>query len=83
MVSILSKEFQFYLRNQRRLVKKFNGRVLVIKDKKVIGNYGTETEAIQETQKQGHKLGTFLVQKCEPGPDSYTQVLRSRASAIV
>lgn len=73
----LEKEFKYYLKNQRELVRKYNGKVLVIKNCRVIGVYDTELEAINETSKK-EKAGTFLVQKCEPGIDSYSQTYHSR-----
>ncbi|HAK93984.1 MAG TPA: hypothetical protein DCM87_02970 [Planctomycetes bacterium] len=80
MESDLKPEFEFYLANQKDLVKKYRGRFVVIKDCKVIGDYASELDAVQETVKKGHALGTFLVQKCAPGQDSYTQVFHSRAA---
>ena len=73
----LEKEFKFYLDNQDELVKKYNGKVLVIKDQTIIGSYDTDWEALKETQKI-HKIGTFLVHKCGPGEDNYTQTYHSR-----
>lgn len=75
----LEKEFKYYLDNQDKLVEKYSGKVLVIKNYHVIGVYDTEPEAIEKTSKK-EELGTFLVQKCEPGTDSYTQMYNSRAS---
>ena len=46
-------------------------------DYMVIGAYDSEFEAIQKTSEQ-YELGTFLVQKCEPGSESYTQSYNSR-----
>jgi hypothetical protein len=43
----------------------------------VLGAFDTELEAIKETTKK-HPLGTFLVQKCEAGKESYTQQYHSR-----
>ena len=73
----LENEFNYYLANQDKLIKKYKGRVLVIKNNKVIGVYDSELEAINETTKK-EELGTFLVQKCEPGTESYTQTYHSR-----
>ncbi len=75
----LEKEFKYYLDNQNELVKKFNGKFIVIKDQEVLGAYNSEIEAIETTSKQ-HQLGTFLVQKCEPGSESYTQTYHSRVA---
>jgi len=75
----LKKEFEYYLKNQEEFVKKYNGRFLVIIDSQVIGDYESELEAINETLKT-HEAGTFLVQKCEPGSESYSQTFHSRVS---
>lgn len=75
----LEKEFKYYLEHQDELVKKYKGKYIVIKNCEVIGSYDNEIEAITETSKD-HKLGTFLVQKCEPGSESYTQTYHSRVA---
>lgn len=74
----LEKEFKYYLDNQDKLVKKYKGKVIVIKNKKVIGVYDSEAEAVQETSKN-EPLGTFLVQKCTPGEADYTVTLHSNS----
>ena len=73
MASELEKEFQYYKDHQDELVEKYNGKVIVIKDCKVIGTFESEIEAVVETIKE-HELGTFLVQKCEPGNENYTYI---------
>jgi outer membrane lipoprotein-sorting protein len=78
MTEQLKKEFQYYLEHQNELVKQYNGKFIVIKDNKVIGVYDSELEAVTKTSQQ-QELGTFLVQKCEPGTSSYTQTYHSRA----
>lgn len=77
MSSPLKDEFQYYLNHQDELVEKYNGRYIVIKDGEVLGNYGSELDAVMETQKM-HKLGTFLVQFVSPGSKAYTQTFHSR-----
>jgi len=81
MISTLEKEFKYYIENQDELVKQYNGKFIVIHNLKVIGSYDSELDAIQKTSKK-HKLGTFLVQKCEPGHDSYTQTYHSRVAFV-
>ena len=81
MTDLLEKEFKYYIKNQKALVKKYNGKFIVIKNEKVIGSYDDELTAIRETSKT-EKLGTFLVQKCEPGSESYTQTYNSRVAFI-
>lgn len=77
----LEKEFEYYLDNQNELVKKYNGKFIVIKNQKVIGDYNTELEAIKKTS-QKEKLGTFLIQKCEAGTEHYNQIYHSRITFV-
>lgn len=77
--SPLKKEFDWYLQNQQRLVADHNGRFVVIKNGEVIGVYDDQATAISETQKH-HSLGSFLVQKVEPGTSAYTQTFHSRVA---
>ena len=73
----LKKEFDFYVQNQKELVKKYNGKFIVIKNQKVIEVYDSEAEAYQKAQEK-NDLGTFLIQKCSSGEESYTQTFHSR-----
>jgi formyltetrahydrofolate synthetase len=77
----LRTEFDYYLAHQNELVKKYNGKFIVIKNQAVIGDYESELEAVKKTA-QEHELGTFLVQKCEPGSESYTQMYHSRVTFV-
>lgn len=81
MAGLLEKEFNYYLSNQNELVKQYNGKFIVIKNQKVIGAYSSEVEAIETTSRE-HELGTFLVQKCEPGTESYSQTYHSRVAFV-
>ncbi len=81
MVKALESEFNYYLDHQDELVKRYNGKFLVIKGNKVLGAYDAELEAIEQTSKT-EKLGTFLIQKCEPGEASYTQHYHSRVAFV-
>jgi len=79
MANPLEKEFEYYLKHQDELVKKYNGKYIVIKDNTVVGAYDSDLEAITITSRK-HGLGTFLVQKCEPGTNSYMQTYNSRVT---
>lgn len=74
---MLDKEFNFYINNQDELLKKYNGEYIVIIGEEVIGSFKSQLEAYNETAKE-HKVGTFLIQHCLPGKDSYTQIFHSR-----
>lgn len=64
-------EFQYYLDNQDELVKKYNGRYLVIKGCKVVGDYSDENDAYFDSVEK-HGLGNFLIQYCTSGTEAYT-----------
>ena len=73
----LLPEFEYFKKHQDELVEQYGGKFVVIKDQKVIGAYQSLPDAVFETEKE-HELGTFLVQKCEPGIEAYTQIFHSR-----
>lgn len=73
---MLEKEFQYYLDHQDELVKKYNGKYIVIKGNDVINSYDTKEEAYFESKKS-NDLGTFLIQLCSPGNMDYTQTFHS------
>ena len=79
MMEKLEREFKYYVEHQDELVEKYNGKFIVIKDCNVIAAFDSELEAIEKTAEQ-YELGTFLVQKCEPGSGSYTQTYHSRVA---
>jgi hypothetical protein len=74
--SPLEREFRYYLAHQDELVRQYSGKVLAIKGQKVIGVFDSEAEAVHTTAK-AHELGTFIVQRCEPGRDAYTRTFHS------
>jgi len=73
---MFKKELDYFISNQNKLVKKYYKKTLVIKGEDIIGIYDTPLEAYLETQKN-HELGTFLIQRCEKGPEAYTVTLSS------
>ncbi len=76
---MLEKEFKYYLDHQSDLVKKFKGKFIVIVGEQVIDSFTTEAAAYLEMIKT-REPGTFLIQLCEPGDSSYTEVYHSRVS---
>ena len=74
---MLEKEFKYFLDHQSELVSKYEGKFIVIVGEKVIGAYASEGEAYSNTI-EDHVLGTFLIQKCEEGEESYTEIFHSR-----
>ena len=79
MESALETEFKWYLEHQEELVKKHNGKFIVIKNSKVLGSYDSVRAAVDETSKS-QEMGTFIVQKCTPGDKDYTATFHSRVA---
>lgn len=75
----LKGEFLWYLAHQEELVKGYNGKVLVIRNREVVGSYDTESEALFGA-KALYPLGTFIIQRCSPGETDTTQRFSSRVS---
>ena len=73
----IDHEFQYYLAHQAEFVQQYNGKYIVLYHETVIGVFNSEVEAVNETIKT-QPLGTFLVQKCEPGVE--IQVYHSRVA---
>ncbi|MCY4624338.1 MAG: hypothetical protein OXC99_04960 [Chloroflexi bacterium] len=76
MATALKKELEFYLAHQSEMVQKYNGRVIVIKDCAVLGEYDSYLTADLETQKY-HQEGTYLLQRVSEGEKDYTTVLHT------
>lgn len=79
MEADLKKEFEYYLAHQDEFVRRYNGRVIVIKDGSVLGDYDSELVAVNETKKT-HPVGTFLVQRVSPGTAAYARTYHSRVA---
>ena len=77
---MLEKEFQYYLDNQEYLVKKYNGKVIVIVGEEVIDDYPDKKSAYLASIAK-YKPGTFLIMLCSPGDNNYTIHRRSRIVA--
>ena len=68
---LLLEEFNYFLEKKEELFKQYPYKVIVIKNKKVIGSYDSIPEAVKDTSKK-EQIGTFLVQKCDLDPSAYT-----------
>ena len=75
-MTVLEKEFEFYLANQDEMVAKYDGFVVAIKGEIVLGAYRTYGEALVETVKD-YEEGTFLLQKVSQGNKDYTYYYHS------
>jgi hypothetical protein len=73
---MFEEELKYFITNQNELVEKYGGKVLVLQGRKVLGAYPNLMEAYTTALKE-HQPGTFMIQKCEPGPDAYTVTIAS------
>lgn len=71
----LLDDFNYYLNNQEDFVSSYNGKIIVLHKRNLMGVYDDDLQAINESVKQGLELGTFLVQKVSPGAQDYTVIL--------
>lgn len=74
---MLKDQFQYYLDYQEDLVKKYNNKVLVIKDFQVVEVCKSIEEAYFLAKKK-YAPGSFIIQKCSSGEKDYTAVFHSR-----
>lgn len=56
----LAVEITFYKDNKDEILKKYNGRYVVIVGNKIVGIYDKKEDAVLETMKD-HEMGSFLV----------------------
>ena len=61
-MSAMRDNYDFYQRHKAELLPKYEGKHVVIKDKKVISAHDDHRSAVSSTAKN-HKLGTFLVKQ--------------------
>ena len=80
MADILEKEFEYFTENHSELYNQYPNRYLVIKDQKVLFDEDSVKHALEVSQKNGLEPGTYIIQKCEEGVDSYTQIYHSRVT---
>jgi hypothetical protein len=78
----LKKNLDWYIANQPELSAKYNGKILLIVDQKVIEAFASMESAYQ-TALKSYAPGTFTLQPCSPDPDSYTLTLYSPAYSLV
>lgn len=70
----LSTNLEFFIEQQDALVRQYAGRVLVIKDGAVAGDFDSPMDAYENAISR-FEPGTFSIQPCEPGVGAYTVYL--------
>lgn len=74
----MKTQLDMYRERQDDLVKKYNGKIIAVKDGDVLGVFPTKTMAFDAVSAK-HAPGTFIIIKCTPGDKEYTRRFRSRA----
>jgi len=70
-MSTIDQDFKYYLSHQDELVKKYNGKYIVLNDTNVVGAYDDYVDAFYSSLEK-YKPGTFMIQLCTPGKEAYT-----------
>ena len=73
---MFQEELNYFIAHQDELVAQHRGMVLVLKGQGVVGVYPDLVQAYTQAQKT-YALGTFMLQRCEPGKDAYTVTITS------
>ena len=74
---LLDKNFKYYLDHQEEILKKFEGKVVIIKDEAVINNFDNYNDAYFYA-KSYLEEGTYILQRCSSGNQDYSQTFHSR-----
>jgi hypothetical protein len=72
----LKKNLEWYIANQKELAAKYNGKILLIVDQKLVKAFGDMGKAYTEASKS-YAAGTFTLQPCSADAESYTLMLYS------
>lgn len=78
---VFQQELDYFMAHQDELVRAHRGKVLVIRGTQVVGAYSSPLEAYVEAQKS-YRLGTFMIQACEPGPEAYSATVSSACVVV-
>ena len=71
-----STDFEWFKNNYNEICKEYNGRFVVIKNKTIIGDYSSYSEAVRSTE-QTEARGTYIVQHCNGEESGYTNYISS------
>lgn len=69
---MINELFDFYIKHQKELVEKYNGKYLVITKDGVKGAYDSQKEGYAMGIREYGK-GNFMLQLCTPGDSAYSQ----------
>ena len=67
----MATQLKMYKANQAEIAREYDGKIIAVKDGKVLGVYPSKTEAFDATIKR-YAQGEFMVILCTPGDEQYT-----------
>lgn len=65
-------QLDMYIQNQDKLVEKYNGQIIAVKDGECLGVFPSLLDGYRAMKAQGLNDGEFMVIKCTPGDKEYT-----------
>lgn len=71
----LSADLEYYIKHRDELVKKYDGRYILISKQEVLGAFSSQDEAFDFAMEKGLEPGHFAIQLVGPGEDAYTTTL--------
>lgn len=79
--SPLRENLDWYIANQKELSARYDGKILLIVDQKLVRVFDSMAAAYA-TALKSYKPGSFTLQPCSPDADSYTLTLYSPAFSV-
>lgn len=73
-----SDDFKWFVNNHEDLYHKYPGKHIVIQNSIVVGMGDSFEEALADALSKGLEIGSFIIQECSEGEESYTQSFSSR-----
>lgn len=79
---MFERELTYFIKNQDALVRQYGGKVLVLREGAVVDAFKTPLEAYLAASRRFER-GSFMIQRCEPGPEAYTVTIARTAMTRV
>lgn len=79
---MFEKELKYFIKHQKELVRKHEGKVLTIKGDKVVGVFDSPLDAYLDLERN-HELGKVMIQPCEAGQSAYTVSLANTGLQVL
>lgn len=74
----LKKNLDWYIEHQKDLATKYNGKILLIVDQRLVDTFDSMQHAYSAAAER-YTPGTFTLQPCSPDAESFTVMLYSPA----